>query len=73
MRERSRNCREADMRGKIYRIEGLQRLSVRNILYVNIGRFESCRKSNKDMVTLITCISDNKGGFNRYYVICERC
>ena len=30
-------------------------------------------KSNKDMLTLITCISDNKGGFNRYYVICERC
>lgn len=30
-------------------------------------------KSDKDMLTLITCISDNKGGFNRYYVICERC
>ena len=29
-------------------------------------------KSGKDMLTLITCISDNKGGFNRYYVICER-
>lgn len=26
----------------------------------------------KDLLTLITCISDDKGGFNRYYVICER-
>lgn len=26
----------------------------------------------KDLLTLITCISDGKGGFNRCYVICER-
>lgn len=29
-------------------------------------------KSGKDMLTLITCISDGEGGFNRFYVICER-
>lgn len=26
----------------------------------------------KDLLTMITCISDGKGGFDRYYVICER-
>lgn len=26
----------------------------------------------KDLLTLITCISDGMGGFDRYYVICER-
>jgi sortase A len=25
-----------------------------------------------DLLTMITCISDGAGGFNRYYVICER-
>lgn len=30
-------------------------------------------EKGKDLVTLLTCISDGKGGFNRYYVICERC
>ena len=29
-------------------------------------------KSGKAMLTLITCISDGEGGFNRFYVICER-
>lgn len=29
-------------------------------------------KDGKDMLTLITCISDGEGGFNRFYVICER-
>lgn len=32
-------------------------------LYLNEG---------KDLLTMITCISDGNGGFNRYYVICER-
>lgn len=27
---------------------------------------------DRDLLTLITCVSDGKGGFNRYYVICER-
>lgn len=27
---------------------------------------------NRDLLTMITCVSDGKGGFNRYYVICER-
>lgn len=26
----------------------------------------------KDLLTLLTCISDGYGGFNRYFVICER-
>lgn len=26
----------------------------------------------KDMLTMLTCISDGHGGFDRYYVICER-
>lgn len=30
-------------------------------------------QEGKDLVTLLTCISDGYGGFNRYYVICERC
>lgn len=30
-------------------------------------------EKGKDLVTLLTCVSDGKGGFNRYYVICERC
>lgn len=29
-------------------------------------------KDGKDLLTMITCISDNEGGFDRYYVICER-
>ncbi len=29
-------------------------------------------KEDKDLLTMITCISDNNGGFDRYYVICER-
>lgn len=29
-------------------------------------------KKGKDRVTLITCISNNSGGFDRYIVICER-
>ncbi len=29
-------------------------------------------KEGKDLLTMITCISDGHGGFNRYYVICER-
>ena len=29
-------------------------------------------KPNCDLLTLITCISDGNGGFNRYYVTCER-
>lgn len=29
-------------------------------------------KSGEDRLTLVTCISDGKGGFNRYLVICER-
>lgn len=29
-------------------------------------------KPNRDLLTLITCVSDGKGGFNRYYVTCER-
>lgn len=29
-------------------------------------------KQDKDMLTMITCISDKNGGFDRYYVICER-
>ena len=28
--------------------------------------------SNKDLLTMLTCISDGAGGFNRYYVICAR-
>ena len=28
--------------------------------------------SNRDILTLITCINDGSGGFNRYYVVCER-
>lgn len=27
---------------------------------------------DRDLLTLFTCISNGKGGFNRYYVICER-
>jgi sortase A len=27
---------------------------------------------NRDLLTMFTCISDGNGGFNRYYVICER-
>jgi sortase A len=30
-------------------------------------------EDDKDLITLITCISDGNWGFNRYYVICERC
>lgn len=26
----------------------------------------------KDLLTMLTCISDGQGGFDRYYVICER-
>ena len=29
-------------------------------------------KDGKDLLTMITCISNNEGGFDRYYVICER-
>lgn len=29
-------------------------------------------KEGKDLLTLITCISDGNGGFDRYVVICER-
>lgn len=29
-------------------------------------------KKDKDLLTMITCISDGNGGFNRYFVICER-
>ncbi len=29
-------------------------------------------KDGKDLLTMITCISNNNGGFDRYYVICER-
>lgn len=29
-------------------------------------------KNNKDLLTMITCISNGNGGFNRYFVICER-
>ncbi len=29
-------------------------------------------KPDRDLLTLITCVSDGKGGFNRYYVTCER-
>ena len=29
-------------------------------------------KKDRDMLTMITCISNNSGGFDRYYVICER-
>ena len=28
--------------------------------------------SGKDLLTMLTCISDGAGGFNRYYVICAR-
>lgn len=27
---------------------------------------------DRDLLTMLTCISDGNGGFNRYYVICER-
>lgn len=33
------------------------------LLFINKG---------KDLLTLMTCISNNKGGFNRYIVICQR-
>ena len=29
-------------------------------------------KKDKDMLTMITCIKNGDGGFDRYYVICER-
>ena len=29
-------------------------------------------KKDKDLLTLVTCISDKQGGFDRYIVICER-
>ena len=29
-------------------------------------------KNGKDLLTMFTCISDGNGGFDRYYVICER-
>lgn len=29
-------------------------------------------EEGKDLLTLITCVSDGNWGFNRYYVICER-
>lgn len=29
-------------------------------------------KEGKDLLTMITCISNNSGDFDRYYVICER-
>ena len=29
-------------------------------------------KKDRDLLTMITCISNNSGGFDRYYVICER-
>lgn len=29
-------------------------------------------KDGKDLLTMITCIANNEGGFDRYYVICER-
>lgn len=29
-------------------------------------------KNGKDLLTMITCINNNDGGFDRYYVICER-
>ncbi|MGN0502738.1 MAG: class C sortase [Ruminococcus sp.] len=29
-------------------------------------------KKDRDLLTMITCISNNIGGFDRYYVICER-
>lgn len=29
-------------------------------------------KKDRDILIMITCISDNNGGFDRYYVICER-
>lgn len=28
--------------------------------------------SNRDILTLMTCVSNGSGGFNRYYVVCER-
>lgn len=34
-----------------------------SVLYIQKG---------KDLITLFTCISDNKGGFNRYVVVAER-
>lgn len=27
----------------------------------------------RDLLTMFTCITDGNGGFNRYYVVCERC
>lgn len=29
-------------------------------------------QEDRDLLTMITCISDGNGGFDRYYVICER-
>lgn len=29
-------------------------------------------KKDRNLLTMITCISNNSGGFDRYYVICER-
>lgn len=29
-------------------------------------------KTDRDLLTMITCISNDSGGFDRYYVICER-
>ena len=29
-------------------------------------------QKDKDLLTMFTCISDGNGGFDRYYVICER-
>ena len=29
-------------------------------------------QKDRDLLTMFTCISDGNGGFDRYYVICER-
>ena len=41
-------------------------------IYKNYQSSACYLTEGKDLLTMLTCISDGQGGFDRYYVICER-
>ena len=41
-------------------------------IYKNYQSSACYLSEGKDLLTMLTCISDGQGGFDRYYVICER-
>lgn len=41
-------------------------------IYKNYQSSACYLTESKDLLTMLTCISDGQGGFDRYYVICER-